>query len=157
MCIWFENDDDITVAFINGTIIYIPCHIANIVGEWYSPQTKENAYCLSRPNFLLLMYPPKHLINIVALMNYQLHENNKESVAKDKKINFFDVLILGTQYEFEKIVDLWDTKGVLIYPDTPRIEKKEWQRDLFDEIWSCIHLSNQPSHRRTSVLSYTHW
>ena len=56
------------------------------------------------------MFPPNHLIKILALINSKIHKKNKKSVTKGEILNFLGVLILVPKYEFGKRVDLWDTK-----------------------------------------------
>ena len=80
---------------------------------------------------------------MVALRNLQIH-NSKKTLTKGEIIKLFGVRILETPYGLgiEQIVGVQRAQQNTL---TTQYLKKGIEKDLFDNIWSCICFSDQPS------------
>ena len=69
-------------------------------------------------------------------------------MTKGELINFYDVIVLDTQYTFRSRRKLWSTKLMTKFTEAPKFrEKTGMSRNMFDDIWSCIWFSEQPDER----------
>ena len=74
---------------------------------------------MSKLEVFLLIFPPNHLIKIIALTNVRLESKGHEYIKKGELVKFFGIIILESLYEART--------GL------------RWGR--FDAIWSCIRFS----------------
>ena len=75
---------------------------------------------MSKPEVFLLMFPPNHLIKIIALTNVILEAKGHEDITKGDLVKFFGIIIIGSRYEFGSRRDLWDTTFVSRFVDEPK-------------------------------------
>ena len=103
------------------------------------------------------MFPPDHLIHIVSLTNIQLRSGGHEETTKGEVLNFFGVIILGSQFVFGSRKDLWGTPSVSRLLDMPSFRKRTgMKRNRFDALWSCIRFNEQPEERDEVITSSAH-
>jgi hypothetical protein len=146
---WYVDNSAITGTDLNGPIPSRKWYVEDQFGDRLSASSLEKGKCMSRLCFFLLMFPPDHLLKIVALTNNQLQQKrNQADTTRGEILKFFGVIILGTRFEFNSRRDLWSTHCKSKLRDPPKFgEKTGMSRYRFDSLWSAIHFSDQPDTR----------
>ena len=97
---------------------------------------------MSKLEVFILMFPPNHLIKIIALTNVRLEAKGHEDITNVELVKFFGIIILGSRYEFGSRRDLRATTSVSRFFDAPNFGARTcMRRGWSDAIWSCIRFS----------------
>ena len=70
------------------------------------------------------MFPPNHLIKIIALTNVRLEEKGHEDITKGELVKLFGIIILGSRYKFGSRRCLWATTSVSRFVDAPNFGER---------------------------------
>jgi Transposase IS4 len=91
------------------------------------------------------MFPARQLQDMFVLTNEQLNSKRYKETTKSEILKFFGIIILVTRYEWNNSSDLWAETAPSKYEASPQLGKQTGMKQKrFDEIWGCIHFSNQP-------------
>ena len=90
---------------------------------------------MSKLEVFILMFPPNHLIKIIALTNVRLETKGHEDITKGELVKFFGIIILGSRYEFGSRRDIWATTSVSRFVNAPNfVARTGMHRGRFDAI-----------------------
>jgi len=75
---------------VNGPIPHYQWYISDSLGERIMQCEYHKVKLMTRLDLFLLMYPPAHLVKVIALTNHNLRKIGKEEVQKGELIKFFE-------------------------------------------------------------------
>ena len=105
----------------------------------------------------LLVFPPDHLLKIIAPTNQKLRAQEYASITKGGLIKFFGIIILGSRYEFGSRREIWSTASVSRLVKVPNFGAKNGiSRKWFHNIWSSIWFIEQSEERTEGVTNMAH-
>jgi Transposase IS4 len=148
---WYE-DDQAMVSDTNGTYNTREWGLKTPIGDILRSESKINKR-LSRLDIFHLMFPPSQLDVMVRCTNAIMREKNKKTTTKGELLKFLGVIVLMTRYEFKSRVSLWSTTAVSKYETPPCFGKTNMSRVRFDDIWTCLRWSKQPSDHTDGMSS----
>ena len=103
----------------NGPIPHRLWYVTDSTGYKITQNYQGRIEAISKLEVFLLMFPPNHLIKIIALTNVRLGANEHEDIKKGELVKFFGIIILGSRYEFGSRRNLWATTSVPSFVDAP--------------------------------------
>ena len=133
--------------YINGSLCDKEWGVKASNGLVLSPSNKEASAGMSRLDFLMLMFPPNHLLKIFQLTNTQLAKFYQKEKNRQEILKFFDILVLMTRFEFGLRASLWSTFSPSKYVPAAHFGKRGMFRTRFDFLFCCIRLIDQPNRR----------
>jgi Transposase IS4 len=148
---WYE-DDQASVSDINGTYNTREWGLKTPIGDVLRMECNVNKR-LSRLDVFYLMFPPSQLDVMVRCTNNVMREKNKKTTTKGEMIKFLGVIVLMTRYEFKSRASLWATTAISKYETAPCFGRTNMSRVRFDDIWTCLRWSEQPSDRTDGMSS----
>lgn len=83
-------------------------------------------------------------------------KSKKTQQQRGEILKFFGVIILATRFEFGSRASLWSTTASAKYEQAPAFGRTSMSRKRFDEIWSSIRFSQQPTVRPDGMSSEQH-
>jgi len=127
--------------------------VKNIFGDRVYPGVDIR---LSRMDAFMMMFPSQQLSLMVELLNEQFTSKRLKAVTAGELIKFFGVLVLMTRVKVNVRRDLWKTTRDSKYTPVYDFGKTGMTRHRFDEIFSCLRWSRQPS-RRPEGMEHSRW
>jgi hypothetical protein len=129
---------------MGGNVALREWSIHTVIRHWLGPGSDPGKSFL-RLDYVLLMFPPEQLLNIVTLTLENLLLKMKRVTTHGEVLKFFGVLILlVTRFEFSVRTSLWSNTAPSKYQPASSFGKTGMPRHCFDSIMSVIHFSRQP-------------
>jgi hypothetical protein len=85
-----------------------------------------------------MMFPPEQLELMVQYTNTRLDTENKKTITKGELLEFFGLIILMTQFEFQLRASLWSQEANSDYEVAPELGRSGMSRKRFDDIWTAL-------------------
>lgn len=151
---WWVDDNSLMLP-VRGNVPPRDWSIRTVLGNQLGPGTDVRRE-MSRLDYFLLMFPPTELSLILQLTNERLIEKQKNTATKGEILKFFGIIILSTKFEFGSRSSLWSTTAPAKYEPAPEFGRTGMPRMRFDDIWSSIRFSQQPTVRPDGMSSEQH-
>ena len=82
----------------NGPIPHLLWYVTDITGYRITQNDQGGIEAMSKLEVFILVFPPNHLIKIIALTNMRLESKGHEDITKGDLVKLFGIIILGSRY-----------------------------------------------------------
>ena len=131
---------------LNGNVPFRQWSIRNMVGEILTPGQSNltTAQEMSPLDFVLLMFPPKQLSDMIHWTNCELVKLDLKQTTDRGLLKLFGIIILTARFEFTSRHSLWRTSANMKYIPAPHFGQTGMSKHRFDELFRCLRWSFQP-------------